>query len=80
VQGAYRTDLVYQRSDLEAIVDYAADRAVRVVPEVDMPVRERGLCQGRVCTPPPLCSSCEWPLRWHCRGTPPPSRSGARMP
>eukprot|EP01047_Picozoa_sp_COSAG01_P112323 COSAG01_NODE_41081_length_456_cov_0.675070_1_plen_70_part_00 len=57
MQGAYRTDLVYQRSDLEAIVDYAADRAVRVVPEVDMPVRERGLCQGRVCTPP-LCSSC----------------------
>ena len=34
VQGAYRPDLVYQRADLEAIVAYATDRAIRVIPEI----------------------------------------------
>jgi hypothetical protein len=31
-QTPFLQDLVYQRSDLEAVVAYAADRAIRVIP------------------------------------------------
>ena len=56
VRGAYRPDLTYQRSDLEAVVAYAADRAIRVIPEVDMPGHAGSIAIGRpdtvvVCTP-----------------------------
>ena len=46
IKGAYRADLVYQRSDLEAIVAYAADRAIRVIPEVDMPGHAASIAIG----------------------------------
>lgn len=46
VQGAYRPDLVYQRSDLEAVVAYAADRAIRIVPEIDMPGHAASIAVG----------------------------------
>jgi hypothetical protein len=47
IQGAYRPDLVYQRTDLEAVVQYAADRAIRVLPEVDMPSHAASIALGR---------------------------------
>lgn len=47
VQGAYRADLTYQRADLERVVAYAADRAVRVIPEIDMPGHAASFAVGR---------------------------------
>ena len=47
VQGAYRDDLTFQRSDLELVVSYAADRAIRVVPEIDMPGHAASFAIGR---------------------------------
>lgn len=36
-QGAYLPQYVYTRADVQAIVSYADDRGIRVVPEFDMP-------------------------------------------
>ena len=47
VAGAYRSDLVYQRADLEAVVAFAADRAIRVVPEIDVPGHAAAFAVGR---------------------------------
>jgi hexosaminidase len=47
IQGAYRPDLTYQRADLEAIVAFAADRAIRVVVEIDMPGHAASWAIGR---------------------------------
>lgn len=47
VKGAYRPDLTYQRADLEAVVAYAADRAIRVLPEIDMPGHAASVAVGR---------------------------------
>jgi hexosaminidase len=47
VQGAYREDLTYQRSDLELIVAHASDRAIRVIVEIDMPGHAASWAVGR---------------------------------
>lgn len=47
VRGAYRPDLTYSRTDLEAVVAYASDRAIRVVVEVDMPGHAASWAVGR---------------------------------
>lgn len=36
-QGAYSPQLIYTTSDVTSIVEYAADRGIRVVPELDSP-------------------------------------------
>ena len=46
IQGAYRPDLTYQRADLEQVVAYAADRAIRVIPEIDMPSHAASIAIG----------------------------------
>ena len=60
MEGAYRADLTYQRSDLELVVSYAADRAIRVVPEIDLPGHAASFAIGRPVDLLPLLLS-----RWH---------------
>ena len=45
--SAYRPDLTYQRADLLEVVAFAADRAIRVVPEIDMPGHAGSFGLGR---------------------------------
>ena len=47
VRGAYRPDLAYQRADLERVVAYAGDRAIRVIPEIDVPGHSAAVAVGR---------------------------------
>ena len=39
LQGAYSARQVYSHTDILDLIDYAADRAIRVVPEFDSPGR-----------------------------------------
>ncbi|GJJ73121.1 hexosaminidase [Entomortierella parvispora] len=36
-KGAYSSSMVYSKRDIAKIVDYAMDRGIRVIPEIDMP-------------------------------------------
>ena len=47
IAGAYRADLTYSRADLVGLVRFAADRAIRVVPEIDMPGHAASWAAGR---------------------------------
>ncbi|XP_045502091.1 beta-hexosaminidase subunit beta-like [Colias croceus] len=40
-QGAYDPSMVYTKDDIKIIVDYARDRAIRVIPEFDVPGHTR---------------------------------------
>ena len=46
VEGAYRPDMVYSREDLQDIANYAADRAIEVIPEIDMPGHAGSIALG----------------------------------
>ena len=47
IQGAYRSDLTYSRADLDLLVAYADDRAIRVIPEIDLPGHAAAAGVGR---------------------------------
>jgi len=36
-KGAYSSSMIYSKKDIAKLVDYAMDRGIRVVPEIDMP-------------------------------------------
>ncbi|KAF9207718.1 hypothetical protein BGZ49_010682 [Haplosporangium sp. Z 27] len=36
-KGAYSSGMVYTKKDISELVDYAMDRGIRVIPEIDMP-------------------------------------------
>lgn len=36
-RGAYHSSMVYRKTEITAIIDYARDRGVRVIPEFDVP-------------------------------------------
>ena len=42
-RSAWRADLMYNRSQLLDLISFAADRGIRVVPEVDIPVSDNTL-------------------------------------
>ncbi|KAH8043978.1 N-acetyl-beta-D-galactosaminidase [Aureococcus anophagefferens] len=44
---ARTADLAYQRADLERVVAYAGDRAIRVIPEIDVPGHSAAVAVGR---------------------------------
>lgn len=54
--GAFGPDKVYAESDVAEIVEYAADRGVRVVPEVDVPAHTASWGKGA----PEAIVHCDW--------------------
>merc|ERR1719174_304256 len=45
-RGAYSASETYSAEDLRGIVSYAADRAIRVIPELDMPAHTEAWRHG----------------------------------